>query len=117
MSRLDVSTHEVLVYLQETGTDRDGNLITRPSTVGIPAKCRIQRIGQSGTSARRAEQDNEGFGTEEMYRLVFTRDFPYELGPQSRIDWDGRYWAIFGKPHRYNSSSRTRRVEYVMMRN
>jgi hypothetical protein len=59
-------------------------------------RARIQPIGQSGTSARRAEQDNEGFETEKMYSLRFPRGFKCVLGAQSQVEWMGVRWAVHG---------------------
>lgn len=117
MSRLDTSNNDITVYLEETWTDSDGNTMVRPSATGIPARVMIQPLPQSGTSARRAEQDNEGFETERMYRMRFTRSFPYTLGAQSRIEWNGQYWSIMGDALTYNSGPRTRHTDYTIRRN
>ncbi|MDV6975335.1 hypothetical protein [Mycobacterium intracellulare] len=109
------------VYLEEVSTDDDGNTLTRPSATGIPAKARFQIQGQSGTSSRRAEQQEEGFETERVYTVRFPRGFPI-LGAQSQIGWgtdsEGREarWSIFGDVQRYNSSRRTRHVVYTIRR-
>lgn len=116
MSLLDKANEDVVVYLEEEWTDRDGNLGTRPSAVGIPAKATIQPAAQSGTSARRSEQDNEGYETEGVYRIRFARSFPYVLGAQSRVEWNGQYWALIGDVHLYNGSPRTRHVDYTIRR-
>jgi hypothetical protein len=116
MSLLDRANEDVVVYLEEEWTDTDGNLMTRPSSTGIPAKATIQLAAQSGTSARREEQDNEGFETEATYRLRFARSFPYVLGAQSRISWKGQYWAVIGDAHYYNGSPRTRHFDYTIRR-
>lgn len=108
-----------IVYPEEVTLDVDGNTITRPSTVGIPARARFQVQGQSGTSARRAEQDNEGFMTEKVYRMRFPRSFHAEhgdLGAQSQIEWDGHRWALFGDVNKYNGSLQTKRVSYTIKR-
>lgn len=105
-----------IVYLEEVGYDEDGNIRTRPSQTGIPAVARFQIQGQSGTSARRAEQDNEGFETEKVYKVRFPRSFPHTLGAQSEIQWRGQRWAVFGDAAYYNSSRNTRRVEYTIKR-
>jgi hypothetical protein len=107
------------VYPEEVITDRDGNKRTQPSITGIQATARFQVQGQSGTSARRAEQDNEGFMTEKVYRMRFPRSFTEEhgiLGAQSQIEWNGERWAVFGDVNRYNGSPNTRRVSYTVKR-
>lgn len=116
MSLLDTGREDVLVFLEEAVTDKDGNIRTRPSQVGIPAKARIQVQGQSGTSARRAEQDNEGYETEKVYRVRFPRSFPHTIGAQSEIEWRGARWAVFGDANYYNGSRRTARTSYTMKR-
>ncbi|OBJ41327.1 hypothetical protein A5630_23085 [Mycolicibacterium mucogenicum] len=116
MSLLDKSTDDVIVYLQEAGTDEDGNTRTRPSDVGIPARVRIQVIGQSGTSSRRQEQDNEGFESERVYSIRFPRSWPHEIGMQSQIEWQGKRWVIFGDVNVYNSSPRTAHKTYTIKR-
>ena len=110
------------VYLETTRYDADGNLITEPSTTGISAMGRFQPASMSGTSARRAEQDNEGFESEQMYTLRFPRSFPHVLGAQSEVEWRtdslGRpiRWTIFGDPYYYNGSKRTAHVSYLLRR-
>jgi len=120
MSLLDRCNEDVVVYPEDAGTrDADGNLITRPSETGIPAKATIQPLGQSGTSSRRQEQDNEGFESERVYTIHFTRKWEAEHGPigmQSQIEWRGVRWALFGEPVYYTGSRRTRHVGYTMKR-
>ncbi len=116
MSLLDKATEDVVVYLEEVTADSDGNTITRPSATGIPARAMIQLQAQSGTSARRSEQDNEGFETESVYRLRFPRAFGHVLGAQARISWRGQYWAIIGDAQIFNGSPRTRHLDYTIRR-
>jgi len=116
VSILDTGTEDVLVFLEEVVTDIDGNIRTRPSKTGIPTKARIQVQGQSGTSARRSEQDNEGYESEKVYRIRFPRSFPHVLGAQSQIEWRGQRWAVFGDINYYTSSPRTAHVVYTMKR-
>lgn len=105
----------ITVYPEEAVTDRDGNTRTRPSKTGYPSKARFQIQGQSGTSARRAEQDNEGYETEQVYKMRMPRGEPI-LGAQSQIEWRGRRWSVFGDHHWYNSSPRTQHIEYTIKR-
>ena len=116
MSLLNRANETIIVYLEETIVDSDGNIMTRPSTTGIPARATIQVLAQSGTSSRRAEQDNEGFESEEVYRLRLGREFTHVVGAQSRIDWLGVSWSIVGEPRRYNGSARTRHLDYIIRR-
>lgn len=115
MSLLDRGTEDVIVYPEEVVTDMDGNIRTRPSSTGIPARARMQPLGQSGTSSRRQEQDNEGFESERVYNIRFPRGFPI-LGAQSQIEWRGVRWALFGTEVVYNNSPRTAHVTYTIKR-
>ena len=116
MSLLDRGTQEVWVYPEEAVTDMDGNIRTRPSATGIKLQARIQVQGQSGTSARRGEQDNEGYETEKVYRIRFPRSFTQILGAQSEVKWQGVRWALFGDANYYTGSRNTRHQTYSMKR-
>ncbi|GAB4588735.1 hypothetical protein [Nocardia sp. IFM 10818] len=119
MSRLDRGNADVVVFLEEVTTDADGNTKTRPAKTGVPARALVQPAAQSGTSFRRAEQDNEGFESERLMRLRFVRGFNGDkpIGAQSQIEWEGRRWAVFGDPQPYRSGSRrTHHLEYVIRR-
>lgn len=119
MSLLDRGNFDVIVYPEITTTDADGNVHTRASTTGIPARAMIQVASQSGTSARRAEQDNEGFESEEVYRVRFTRADDAKLGPlgpQSKIEWNGYKWSVFGFRKVYAGGRRTRHHDYLIIR-
>ncbi|KZM68834.1 hypothetical protein [Nocardia terpenica] len=116
MSLLDRGSEEVIVFPEEAVTDKDGNVRSRPSKVGIPAKARLQVQGQSGTSARRQDQDNEGFEGEKVYKIRFPRSFPHLLGAQAQIEWRGQRWVVFGDPNYYTNSRRTAHVDYTIKR-
>ena len=121
MSLLDTGARyePVKVFMEEMVVDADGNKFTKPSAVGIDAIARLQVANQSGTSARRAEQDNEGFETEKVYRMRFPRSFTKEygiLGAQSEIEWRGQRWALFGDGTVYESSPALSRVDYTIKR-
>lgn len=117
MSLLDTGTEDIIVYLQEAVKDEDGNIRTRPSKVGIRAKARLQVLGQSGTSSRRQEQDNEGYESERVYSMRLSRSWRHgEIGMQSQIEWRGERWALFGPPQRYNSSPMTAHYQYTIKR-
>lgn len=107
------------VYPEVTTTDADENTVTRSSPTGIPTVARFQIQGQSGTSSRRQEQDNEGFESEKVYKIRFKRSFTAAhgmLGAQSQIGWNGVRWALFGDVARYNSSRRTQHQTYTIKR-
>ena len=121
MSLLDTGARyePITVYPEVLVVDSDGNKTTRPSPTGIPAIARLQVANQSGTSARRAEQDNEGFESEKVYRLRFPRSFTKTygvLGAQSQILWKGKRWVVFGDATEYNSSPALQRVDYTIKR-
>lgn len=117
MSLLNFANEDIIIYHEVVDTDTDGNVLTRPSDTGIPAQAMIQIVAQSGTSARRAEQDNEGFETEEVYRMRLRRyDTQPLIGAQARIQWRGDYWAVVGKPQFYRGSSRTAHTDYRIRR-
>lgn len=116
MSLLDRGRETVTIYQEETWTDRDGNTMTSPGSAGTVTKATIQPAAQSGTSARRAEQDNEGFETEQVYRMHLPRSFTTVLGAQARIEWQGKYWAVVGEAMQFNGSRNTKRVEYTIRR-
>jgi hypothetical protein len=100
-------------------SDEDGNAMTRPSTSGIAAVARFDIQGQSGTSSRRQEQDNEGYESERVYSVRFPRAFDVahgELGAQSQIEWRGKRWALFGDVQRYIRSHRTTHNVYTIKR-
>jgi hypothetical protein len=116
MSLLDKSTEDIIIFPEEVTTDLDGNVKTRPSATGFHARGRIQPVGMSGTSARRSEQDNEGFETEKVYTLRLPRSFCGVLGAQSQIEWRGARWAVFGDAYIFNNSPKTAHIAYTIKR-
>jgi hypothetical protein len=116
MSLLDTAQVWITVYPEEMVIDIDGNTRTQPAKTGIRTKARLQVLGQSGTSARRQEQDNEGYETEKVYTMRFPRSFPFILGAQSQIEWMGHRWALFGDVNYYLNSRRTKHVTYTIKR-
>lgn len=116
MSLLDKGNEQIVVFPEEVVVDVDGNTRTRPAKVGIPVCARIQPVGQSGTSARRAEQDNEGFETEKIYSLRLPRSIQCRMGAQAQIEWRGQRWAVHGDVTVYNSSPRTAHHTYTIRR-
>lgn len=119
MALLDKAQQDVVVYPQESFEDDLGNTLIRPSAVGYEAKAEIQPARQSGTSARRAEQDNEGYETEETYRLRFSRKHDREHAPLqqgAQVQWNGRRWFVVGNPTIYMGSPRTAHIDYQIRR-
>lgn len=140
MSLLDTGARyqPCVVYPEIMVIDSDGNKFTRPipetvevldeeteEMVTIPnpnaikAIARFQVANQSGTSARRSEQDNEGFESEKVYRVRFPRSFTKKygiLGAQSQLKWRGVTWVLFGDATVYESSPNTARVDYQIKR-
>lgn len=107
---------DIIIYPEIAELDADGNTRTRPDFAnGYAARARFQVQGQSGTSARRAEQDNEGYETEKVYRMRLV-DHPQELDAQSVILWKGERWALFGDVNRYTLSPRTAHDDYTVKR-
>ena len=117
MSLLETGRESVIVYPEVVVTDVDGNTITRASNTGIEIRAAVQPMSNSGTSGRRAEQDNEGFETEQNYRLRPARSFTQRLGAQSKVQWRGQWWSIVGDHTQYNGSNQTRHTDYVIRRN
>lgn len=120
MSLLDKGNETLVIYPQASRLDADGNKINyadknNPITVhGV-----VQLLAQSGTSARRSEQDEEGYDSEEMYRVRLTRaDIArvVDILPQAQILWDNKTWAVFGYHQYYNGSPRTAHVDFMLRR-
>ena len=117
MSLLDTGDEDILIFQEESYLSRDGNMMTRPAEIGIPAKACIQPLAASGTSARRSEQDNEGFESEQNYRLRLRRSQGIVIEGQARIEWRGEYWAVVGDPVHYMGSRNTAHTDYRIRRN
>jgi hypothetical protein len=119
LSLLDRAQQDILIFQAEDFEDELGNILIRPSAVGVPARAEIQAARQSGTSARRAEQDNEGYETEETYRLRFTREYDRtheEMRPGAQVEWRGKRWSVVGYPTPYMASHRTGHKDYQIRR-
>lgn len=115
MSLLDKFNENIIVFPETVVTDPDGNPYTKPSDVGVPVRAMIQLRAQSGTSARRSEQDNEGFETESAYRMRLPLGFPV-LGAQARVEWRGEYWSVIGDVQMFMGSRRTAHNDYTIRR-
>lgn len=117
MSLLDKGNINAVLYPEEVVIDRDGNTRTQASKVGIPIRAWIQPQGQSGTAARRAEQDNEGYETEQVIRLRLPRGYEkYEIGAQAKIEINGQMWSVFGDVILHLGSPRTKHKIYTLRR-
>lgn len=116
MSLLDSGRDIVTVYPEVETEDRDGNIITKPSDTGFTTRATLQPQASSGPSSGR-DNDDGGFLTEETYRLRLPRTFPFVLGAQSAVEWNGEMWSLLGDGLRYNGSPNTAHVDYVIRRN
>lgn len=119
MSLLDKGNSDIIVFPEEVVIDRDGNTRTRASSTGVAAKAWLNPQGQSGTAARRAEQDKEGFETETVLRMRLSRQDEIklgELGAQSKIEFQGEAYSVFGDPKRFYGSPRVAHNEYILRR-
>lgn len=115
MSLLDYGTEDIVIFHEEPYTDADGNTMFRPSVTGVPVRATVQPLGQSGTSSRLAEQSDEGYETEETYRLRLPRGYA-EIGSNARVEWRGVQWYLHGKGRYYNGSARTAHTDYRLRR-
>lgn len=118
MSLLTRGNQTVVIYHSEAFTDEDGNLLYRPSSTDVEtlSNCIVQVAAQSGTSARRAEQDEEGYDTEQVYRFRPPQYYTRRIHFASQIEWDGVRWSIIGHAKLYRANSRTRHDDYTLRR-
>lgn len=118
MSLLDVGRETVTVFHAELFTSRDGNKMYRPSTTDVETitNCAVQLASQSGTSARRAEQDDEGYFTEDVYRFRPPRNYIRDIHSQSQVEWRGKRFSIIGNARYYNGSNNTYHTDYTLRR-
>lgn len=117
MSLLDKGNADILLYPEEVTISRDGNVQTRAAKEPVKLRVWLAPVGQSGTSARRAEQDNEGFETEKVMRMRIPRaNQDIEIGAQSKIVWRGQTWSVFGDVTDYIGSPRTAHRDYMLRR-
>jgi len=118
VSLLDKGRETVILYNEETYTDPDGNASRRAGTTPVTiTNVVVQLLAQSGTSARRTEDNNEGFDSEQVYRMRPPRSFTTPIGMHAKIVWRGVEWSVFGKGRRYNGSNRTAHIDYIIRRN
>lgn len=118
MSLLTKGTQTVTIYHDEEWVSQDGNIMHRPSStdVDVVSNCVVQIAAQSGTSARRAEQDEEGYDTEEVYRFRPPVTYTRIIGFGAQVEWQGKRWSIIGHEQRFNGSPRTAHIDYRIRR-
>lgn len=118
MSLLDKGRETVIVHHDETWISPDGNIMHRPSQTDIDTitECVVQVAAQSGTSARRAEQDEEGYNTEDVYRFRPPRSYTRLIGFGATAEWNGLTWAVIGNAKQFNGSDNTAHVDYTLRR-
>lgn len=117
MSLLDRGNQSIVLYPEEAVVDGDGNIRTRASKTGIPIRVWLQPQGQSGTAARRAEQDSEGYESEKVLRMRLRRqDRGLQIGAQSAVEFNGQRWSVFGDEWVYQGSERTKHRVFNLRR-
>lgn len=117
MSLLDRGNAVVDLYPEVAVTDRDGNIRTCASDVSFPLEVWLQPQGQSGTAARRAEQDNEGYESEKVVRMrMLRKNHGIIIGAQAKIGWNGQMWSVFGDVSLTMGSPRTAHHVYLLRR-
>jgi len=117
VSLLDRGNATVEVFPEEQVVSPDGNVFTRASKVPVTLEVWLAPVGQSGTSARRAEQDLEGFESEKVMRMrMLRKNHHIVLGAQSKVRFNGETWSVFGDVTRYMATTRTRHHDYTLRR-
>jgi hypothetical protein len=103
MSLLDNGPHTVTVFPEETATDSRGNMVKRPTEVGVVITgCLMTPV--------RSSRDRDGY-VHADYRLM-SRELP--IGPWSRIEWNGKTLAVIDGPHHYAASEATQHVSAIV---
>ena len=118
MSLLTRGRETVVVHHDEVWTSPDGNIMHRPSNTDVETitGCAVQLAAQSGTSARRAEQDEEGYNTEDVYRFRPPQSYTRRIGFGATAEWRGLTWAVIGNPKEFNGSDTTQHIDYTLRR-
>lgn len=106
----------VLIRHGEQYISPDGNIMYRPSDTDVEevSNCAVQLKSQSGTSARRAEQNDEGFNLEQLYRLRPSVTYPRIIHWASVVEWRDKVFHIMGYEQIYNGSNNTAHIDYTM---
>lgn len=104
MSLLSEAPDELLVYVEEAGTDGDGNPVKVPAAYPIKVRGRMQPQYSTET----------GFSGQEVgtvYRFM-CRTFP--AGAYAKTEWGGRTWDVHGEPMRRSGSSAVAHVTVLL---
>jgi hypothetical protein len=113
VSLLDRGREVITVYPEVTWTDEDGNVINKPSPVGVVTRATIQPIT---TDTDDADATGNVTGPT-RYRLRLPRSFSGGLlGRHSAVDWNGDRWSVIGDPQIHNGSRHTAHVDYQIGR-
>jgi len=117
MSLLDKGNQTIKVFHAQQYTSVDGNISYRVTDeFETVTECVVQVSAQSGTSARRAEQEDEGYTTEEVYRLRPPRRYTTIIDSRSQVEWDGRRWSVYGNVKTFQGGPRTNHRDYTLRR-
>lgn len=92
------------VYVEELGTDGDGNRVRKPSTVPVPVSGQMQPL-----SAAEAQAMGQEWST--TYRFL-CRSFPG--GAFARVEWGGRSWDVQGEPQPYGGTGAAANVSVIL---
>lgn len=118
MSLLTTGRETVIIHHAEQYTSPDGNVMFRISATDVDTvtNCAVQLASQSGTSARRAEQDEEGYETEDVYRFRPPVSYIRNIHFASKVEWRGVMWSVIGNAKYYNGSDNTAHTDYTLRR-
>lgn len=111
MSLLTRGSDTIRVFDEVTVESSDGNIVTRPGTVGVIYKAVIQPINT--TEAQSLGGENV---TTTRYRMRLIGHDQNILGSRAQIEWRGVRWAIEGEAQIYNGSPQTAHVDYIITR-
>ena len=99
----------VTIYPEETYTSTDGNIATRAQAVGFPVRAVVQPDGPP------SEAWPGGVVTPSRYHLRLIGWNGGELGPATRVVYEGRPYSFVGEPLRFTRGSRRMlRTEYLI---
>jgi hypothetical protein len=98
---LDRGSEELIVYLEETAVDSDGNIIKRPSGDGITLRV-------TSSEDRSADAELPGQVSNKVVRIM-ARQVP--IGSWSRVIFNGEEWDL-ASPPRFTEGV-TRRLRHI----
>lgn len=108
---IDRGPHTITVYPEEETTDSRGNVVRKPSAVGIVVKgCLVQPLA-STRGAFAAVDVRQGQRVDAAYR-VFARAAP--IGWWSRVEWNGKKLVPLGGPLEYVASDGSRHISCTL---